>query len=199
MKRYLVIAIILVAIFLGWYSLQTGETEEQYIDRILTERAEKETYFSSASDSPFNDIEFKGLSYFDPDQKYRIYAKLIPIEEKRMVNMVTNDDKVKRYREWSIAEFELDNTLNQLTIYEEATGPFKGKLFLPFADGTSAVSTYGGGRYLDVKKPGTGTIELDFNLAYNPYCAYAEGFSCPLPPPSNLLDVEINAGEKTYE
>jgi hypothetical protein len=72
-------------------------------------------------------------------------------------------------------------------------------LFLAFGDETSARETYGAGRYLDVKKvPGSSTITLDFNLAYNPYCAYSDGFSCPLPPKENLLSIAINAGEKTY-
>ena len=198
MKRLVAIVFVIAALVIGWYSLQTGESESQYIDRILTERAEKETYFSSASESPFKDQDFTGLSYFPPDPAFRIYGRLIPLEEKRTVNMVTNDNKTKRYREWSLVEFEYGSTINQLMIYEEMSGPFKGKLFLPFADETSAATTYGGGRYLDVKKSGTNTIELDFNLAYNPYCAYSEGFSCPLPPPSNLLDIAIEAGEKIY-
>ena len=78
-------------------------------------------------------------------------------------------------------------------------GPTRGTLFLAFADETSARETYGAGRYLDLKKIGGATeIELDFNRAYNPYCAYAEGFSCPLPPPENILKIAIRAGEKTY-
>ena len=72
-------------------------------------------------------------------------------------------------------------------------------LFLAFADETSAVDTYGAGRYLDVKKvPGSNTIVLDFNQAYNPYCAYVDKFSCPLPLPENLLKLAIRAGEKIY-
>jgi uncharacterized protein (DUF1684 family) len=72
-------------------------------------------------------------------------------------------------------------------------------LFLAFGDKTSALETYGAGRYLDVTKtPGSRTIKLDFNLAYNPYCAYDNTYSCPLPPAENLLEVAVKAGEKTY-
>jgi hypothetical protein len=79
------------------------------------------------------------------------------------------------------------------------SGPLRGTLFLAFADGTSARETYGAGRYLDVKKVvGAATVELDFNKAYNPYCAYADHFSCPLPPRENILDIAIRAGEKSY-
>ena len=78
-------------------------------------------------------------------------------------------------------------------------GPTRGTLFLAFADVTSARETYGAGRYLDIKKiPGATSIELDFNKAYNPYCAYNENYTCPLPPKENFLKVAILAGEKNY-
>ena len=79
-------------------------------------------------------------------------------------------------------------------------GPFRGTLFLAFADATSAKESYGAGRYLDIKKvPGSTSLILDFNKAYNPYCAYNENFSCPFPPSENLLHVAITAGEKVYK
>jgi uncharacterized protein len=80
-------------------------------------------------------------------------------------------------------------------------GPFRGKLFLAFGDATSGNETYGAGRYLDINKVpgGASTITLDFNKAYNPYCAYDYTFSCPLPPRENLLNAAIKAGEKNYE
>ena len=79
-------------------------------------------------------------------------------------------------------------------------GPNRGKLFLAFADETSANETYGAGRYLDLKKvPAATSIELDFNLAYNPYCAYNDSYSCPFPPAENILRIAIRAGEKKYK
>ena len=78
-------------------------------------------------------------------------------------------------------------------------GPYRGTLFLAFADATSGDETYGAGRYLDVKKvPGATTVTLDFNKAYNPYCAYSDNFSCPFPPKENILSIPIKAGEKVY-
>jgi hypothetical protein len=198
MKKVIAVLFIIVAIFFGWYSLQGGESESEYISRILEERAEKEVFFESSSESPFKEIEFTGLDHFAPDPAFKVTARLIDLEEKRMVTMVTNDDKTKRYREWGLVEFELGGAINQLMIYEMIQGPFRGTLFLPFADETSALTTYGGGRYLDVKNSGTKSIVLDFNMAYNPYCAYAEGYSCALPPPGNILEIPIEAGEKIY-
>jgi uncharacterized protein (DUF1684 family) len=112
----------------------------------------------------------------------------------------TSDGKTQRYLEYAYAEFDLNDFKNRLLILEMIDmGPFRGKLFLAFGDATSALETYGAGRYLDVQKvPGGKTITLDFNKAYNPYCAYNDTFSCPLPPPENLLKVAIKAGEKTY-
>jgi len=198
MKKIFAGLFIIVALFFGWYSLQGGESESQYISRILEERAEKEVFFESSSESPFKNQEFNGLEHFPPDLNFKVTARLIDLEERRIVTMVTNDNKTKKYREWGLVEFELGGTINQLMIYEMMGGPYRGTLFLPFADETSALTTYGGGRYLDVKKSGTKSILLDFNLAYNPYCAYAEGYSCSLPPPGNILDIPIEAGEKIY-
>ena len=91
----------------------------------------------------------------------------------------------------------IENKLLILELME--MGPQRGKLFLAFADETSGDETYGAGRYLDVKKvPAATSVVLDFNLAYNPYCAYNDSYSCPFPPKENILKIPIKAGEKTY-
>lgn len=198
-KSFIGVIIGAVIILIFWYSFQGGNDPQDYIDRIVNERVEKDTYFREASDSPVKGQEFTGLEYYSPDPGYRVKARLIPIEEKRIVDMPTNDGKTKEYREFALAEFELNGQINQLMVYELPAGPYKGKLFIPFADATSDFETYAGGRYLDPEDPAGDSIILDFNLAYNPYCAYDEGYSCPLPPPANLLDIPIKAGEKTYK
>jgi uncharacterized protein (DUF1684 family) len=116
-----------------------------------------------------------------------------------MVVLPTSDGIEKKYLEYAFAEFELDNVLSKLLILEIAEGEYKGVLFLAFADETSTKETYGAGRYLELKKtPGASSITLDFNEAYNPYCAYSDKFSCPFPPKENLLKVPVRAGEKKY-
>ena len=75
---------------------------------------------------------------------------------------------------------------------------YKDYLFLPFTDPTNGVTTYGGGRYLDLMIPATKVVQLDFNKAYNPYCAYSGNYSCPIPPEENHLEIEIKAGVKKY-
>ena len=117
-----------------------------------------------------------------------------------MILLPASDGKERKYLPYAYAEFELDKEHCKLLILEIVDDPQNnGMLFLAFADATSASETYGAGRYLEVKKVrGASSILLDFNQAYNPYCAYSEKYSCPLPPRENILKVAIRAGEKKY-
>lgn len=200
-KIIIIIAIVVAAITLI-YSF-TGQDDTTYITKIQKQREEKDRFMRTASDSPFaeNVAEYKGLNWFAPDKNYQIKARLIPVENKKMIELPTSDGKTKRYMEYAYAEFKLDGKEHRLLILEIIDmGPYKGTLFLAFGDETSARETYGAGRYLDVKKPrGQNSILLDFNEAYNPYCAYNDNFSCPLPPPENLLTIPVRAGEKNYK
>ncbi len=200
-KNILLIISVIAIVIIILYSFQ-GSGDPAYVEQIEKEREDKDRFMKTSAESPFakNKDDYKGLNYFPIDQKYRIIADLVPIENKKIVTLKTNDGKDERYQEYAYAEFDLEQFHNKLVIYEMIDmGPFRGKLFLAFGDATSANETYGAGRYLDVEKnPGSTTITLDFNKAYNPYCAYNETYSCPLPPPENLLNVAIRAGEKSY-
>lgn len=197
-----IIAIVTVVIVSLLYSFLGSEDQSAYIEEIRKEREEKDHFMRTSKESPFagKTESFKGLNYYDADIRYKITAGLTPIPNKKVVLLSTSDGKEERYVEYAYAEFDLNGYHNKLLILEMIDiGPVRGKLFLPFGDETSAGETYGAGRYLDVEKvQGSNTITLDFNKAYNPYCAYAEEFSCPFPPPENLLKVAIRAGEKVY-
>jgi uncharacterized protein (DUF1684 family) len=127
-------------------------------------------------------------------------ASLEPVEQKQVRVLQTSTGEQARYLDYAWASFELQGKKCKLLILEVMDmGPNRGKLFLAFADETSAKETYGGGRYMDLKKvPAAASIELDFNKAYNPYCAYNENYSCPLPPRENLLRIAVRAGEKSF-
>ncbi len=200
-KNIVLILVIAVLIAIVFYSLQGSQDDTAYIESINKERREKDQFMKTASESPIVDKDaFSGLKYFEPDMRYRIIADLVPVKNRQVVLLQTNDGKEERYVEYAYADFTLDGIKNRLLILEMIDmGPFRGKLFLAFGDETSAIETYGSGRYLDVSKvPGATTITLDFNKAYNPYCAYNSTYSCPLPPSGNLLKVAIKAGEKAY-
>jgi len=195
----LVVAVVLASVL---YSFMGSHDQSAYVDEIKKEREEKDRFMRTSPESPFvaDPKAFAGLKYFPADPKYKITADITPIQNKKMVVLTTSDANEQRYIEYAYADFDLDGFHNRLLILEVTDmGPFRGKLFLAFGDDTSASETYGAGRYLDVNKtPGSNTITLDFNKAYNPYCAYIEKYSCPFPPAENLLKVALRAGEKTY-
>lgn len=200
-KRIIIIALLAAVATVLYYSLQES-TPTAYIEVIEKERKEKNHFMRNNDASPFSDssVSFTELKFFPIDAKYRVNASLTPVENKKMVVLPTSDGKESRYMEYAHASFSLDGKDCKLLILEVIDmGPNRGMLFLAFGDETSAVESYGAGRYLDVKKvPGSQSITLDFNLAYNPYCAYNDTYSCPLPPKENLLPVAIKAGEKIY-
>ena len=205
MKFSQLISIIFVLGIVGFifYSISGGESKEEFAKQMQQKRAEKELFMKNDEGSPFktdSTIKFTTLHYFSPDINFRISANLIPIEHKKVVVLPTSDGLEKKYLEYAYAEFKLEGKENKLLILEIMdAGPYRGTLFLAFADETSAHETYGAGRYLDLKKiPGATSITLDFNQAYNPYCAYSDHFSCPFPPKENVLKIAIKAGEKSY-
>lgn len=199
-KNIFIIAIAALIATILFYSFN-GSSDEDYVASVNASRAAKDDQMRNGSDSPFGEKkkEFTHLNYFPPDLNYRISAKLVPIEQKKMVVLPTSDGKEKKYLEYAYAEFKLNETPGRLLILEIAEGEYKGVLFLAFADETSANETYGAGRYIELKKtPGASSITIDFNEAYNPYCAYVDDFSCPFPPKENILKMAVRAGEKKY-
>ena len=197
---FLVASVVVIVSIL--YSFMGGSDVAAYTDEINKEREDKDRFMRSSDESPFGNPPegYDGLKYYPPNPRYKVIADLVPIEKKKPVTLATNDGKEQRYLEYAYAEFDLDGYHHRLLILEVIDmGPFRGTLFFAFGDETSTVETYGAGRYLDLTKvPGASTITLDFNKAYNPYCAYKDTFSCPLPPPENLLSIPIRAGEKAY-
>ena len=182
------------------YLFQAGESPEDYRERIEKERLETREFMTSSDDSPFRGSEaptFNGLNYFPVNQDYVVAAWLetFPVQENITVPSTTGT--ALRYKRYGTATFELKGQEHQLLVLEPADNP--GTLFIGFRDQTSGESTYGGGRYLDLPIPGGHTLIIDFNLAYNPYCAYVDNFACPLPPGENTLPIAIEAGEMNYE
>jgi uncharacterized protein (DUF1684 family) len=166
------------------------------VDALLAARRSKDRYFAEHVGSPLEPGDrpgFEGLDYYPPDQALVFRARLEP-GDREEVRVATSDDRVKVYRRAGRVSFEVEGHPLGLTVYD-AGGP---GLFIPFRDATSGSETYGGGRYLDVDLESDGSVAVDFNQAYNPYCAYSDGYSCPIPPPENALAVPIRAGERAF-
>jgi len=200
-RKKILTGLIALVLFLLFYFTFFSSSEKTYQETIEKERSEKDWFMKNSRESPFSTSkkEFKSLSYFPIAGKYNIVADFEKIEGGKVRLMPTNDGVEEPYREYGYASFNWEGKPCRLLILElMEEGPAQGKLWLGFGDLTSAGETYGGGRYLDVDQEKGRIIQLDFNKAYNPYCAYGEGFSCPLPPPENLLNIEIRAGEKSF-
>jgi uncharacterized protein (DUF1684 family) len=147
---------------------------------------------------------FKGLNYFAPDIQCRVEGKLVKAGKQEDVVMKTSGDRTPIYVKYGTLNFTLNGKTLTLTVYQSKKMLEMVKevntLFIPFRDETCGKESYGGGRYIDCEIPATGDkVMLDFNKAYNPYCAYNPTYSCVIPPEENLLAVRIEAGEKVFE
>lgn len=141
---------------------------------------------------------FKGISFFPINKSYVATAVFTKIDSGRTLPFPTSAKKIKYYKEYGRLSFRLNEKDFELTLYqsEPPLEDYEDYLFLPFTDNTNGDSSYGGGRYIDFKTTDiqNGTLILDFNKAYNPYCAYSKYYNCPVPPANNYLDTEILAG-----
>lgn len=143
---------------------------------------------------------FQGIHFFPVNLKYRINADFIPIENGKTLPFPTSANKIKYFKEYGKVVFTLDSKMFELTLYQykpdKKEDEDDNELFLPFMDETNGETSYGGGRYMDlyVSDIKNGKLLIDFNLAYNPYCAYSKYYNCPIPPSNNYLETEIKAG-----
>ena len=173
-----------------------GETEFQ---------KELNAEYKDASKSPLKDKDrkkFEGLDFFKFDSVYVVKATLKLTPDSEWFNMKTTTSRVSPERIFGVLTFELKGTTYDLNVYQGKDTMkdegFEDYLFLPFLDATNGDGSYGGGRYIDLRIPDSDTMTIDFNTAYNPYCAYNEKYSCPIVPRVNDLDLEVKAGVKVF-
>jgi len=166
-------------------------------------RERKDAFFAQHWQSPIHPQDrprFKGLEYYPPDPGYRFELELHEHPEKQVVRMAYTKGNEQDFLRWAEFRFKLAGREQALQAYK--SNPEEEMLFIPFKDVTSGKETYGAGRYLDLEPDRDRTQEgkwiLDFNQAYNPWCAYSEAYTCPFVPMENRLEVPIQAGEKDY-
>ena len=168
---------------------------------IRIEREQKDIFFSIHPQSPILPEErerFGGLDYYPPDRDYRFEAKLHEHAEKKRIKMSYTRGEEQEFLRWGEFRFTMGSQEHVLQAYK--SDPEEERLFVPFRDTTSGKETYGAGRYIDLEpqrhRTAKGEWILDFNRAYNPWCAYSERYTCHFVPPENWLKTPIYAGEK---
>lgn len=174
------------------------------MSQLRTFRKQIDDFMKRHPQSPLDQAQkrtFDGLSYYHKTAAFQIKAKLelFPTDSPLIPMKTSTGDSVD-YRRWGKLIFDVDGAEQMMVIYSDPAGH---EWFMPFRDATSGDTTYGAGRYLDNARPGLRAIDdshvlIDFNFAYNPYCAYSPYFSCPLPPRENWLTARIEAGEKSF-
>lgn len=160
-------------------------------------RAEKDEFFGRHPQSPLTPGQkkgFRGLNYFPENAELVLEVRVEEFPAKEEFGMQTSTGDVQRYRRFGRFQFLVDGETAELTLYEGDHG-----FFLPFVDSLAGQETYPAGRYLEPESLPDGRFLVDFNLAYNPYCAYNEMWSCPITPAENRLKVAIRAGEKLFQ
>jgi uncharacterized protein len=159
-------------------------------------RREKDHYFGHAHDSPLavdQRADFQGLRYFPDDPSLRFTVTVDPERAGDVEEVEMSDGSTTHLPRAGTVRFDVGGERAGLTAFSQGDG-----LFIPFRDATSGEETYGAGRYVEADALGDGRFELDFNRAYNPYCAYNDAWRCPLPPRENWLSVPIRAGELSF-
>ena len=166
------------------------------MNELAAFRREKDDFFRTSPDSPLTADQqqaFAGLRYFPENLALRHVVDVEPFASPETIRMQTSTGDVQAYERFGRVSFTVDGLEASLTIYRNENG-----YFLPFVDTLVGKETYGAGRYLEPEEQPNGTFLVDFNLAYNPYCAYNENWSCPITPAENRLKVPIRAGEKLF-
>jgi uncharacterized protein (DUF1684 family) len=181
-------------------------TESDWQTALETHREEKDEFMREHPHSPLPDAErevFTGLDYFALDPNYRFELDLQELDETEPITVETTTDGTREYLAWGVFTFDIDGVEHSLRAFRNAGDDGDEGFWLPFRDETSGEETYGAGRYIDLDadedRTDDGRWVVDFNRAYNPFCAYSAAYECPLVPMSNWLDVRVEAGEKTYE
>ena len=163
-------------------------------------RKAKDEFLAKDHHSPLTPQQrgsFGGLDYYPEncDLRYVLKIEEFPDRDKKETEIVTSTGESRSQVGWGSLSFSVDGETVSLTVYRGADG---GEFFLPFGDTTNGKETYGAGRYLEVVPVDGGLHVLDFNYAYNPYCAYNPHWSCPIPPAENRLKVPLLAGERSF-
>jgi uncharacterized protein (DUF1684 family) len=195
------------AFLISLFIISNSSFCQEKFDVSAVENFQKKLNFEFADkvESPLTDEDravFKTLEYFPISAKYFVVAQFTRTENEKTFEMKTTKNRRPIYVKYGVLAFTIDEKKFKLNLYKNIElskkEEYKDYLFLPFSDNTNGKESYIGGRYIDMKVPKGATVAIDFNTAYNPYCAYNYKYSCPIVPLENVLDIHINAGVKKF-
>lgn len=198
MKKIILVFALLIALFSDTLFAQ------DYKEYMKLYREGYKSSFTSNPTAPLKAEDMINIHFYEPDEKYVMQANIELITNSTPFKMPTYDGSSKEFIRYATATGKVNGKNIKLTLYknlELSNNPtYKDYLFLPFTDLTNDKETYGGGRYMDFRSQEieNGKLIIDFNKAYNPYCAYSTGYRCPVPPEENNLNIKISAGERKY-
>jgi uncharacterized protein (DUF1684 family) len=193
--RYFLVLLFMVSLncFAQDYKTQIANYRKGYMEDFLKDER-----------SPLKKDDLQFLRFYDADSTYRVTAQAEVIMNGSAFLMPVFSGTGQQYERYAVLKFMLKGQPMQLTVYKSialSKNPlYSDYLFLPFTDDTNGKDTYGGGRYIDLRTGDfkNGAVVIDFNKAYNPYCAFASGYACPKPPDENRLNIAVEVGEKLF-
>jgi uncharacterized protein len=186
---------LLCAAFVVGCGNRPPDDPQEYLARVASARAVKDAAFQGSSGPVPNHkkAELLPLVYFPIDPEYHVLAALTPAADRKKLMIPTSTGQPRAMSIAGTLEFTLKGQPMTLTAFVEDD---LNRLTVMFKDMTNGTETYEGGRYIELDRTASRIYELDFNSAFNPYCAYNASYECPLPPPENRLEVRIAAGER---
>lgn len=190
-------ALVCFGVLVGLACSHMAEEQREYVSELVKFRTKKDLFMASEQ-GPLTEAQrdhFKGLAYFNPNFDLIFETSLQTFAIVDTLELITSKETTQPYLRIGKLPFEFDGKHYELTLYRAVHGEY---LFLPYMDATNGAETYGGGRYMDVEKLPNGAYKMDFNLAYNPYCAYNPSWICPIPPAENRLPFAVKAGERMF-
>lgn len=180
-----------------------AQTDTAIVNDSKRFQGEVRTEYENPNTSPLSAKAkkvFKGINFYPLNEKFAVNARFVRTPQEKPFQMTTSSGMRKTYIKYAEIFFMLDDKEYKLNVYQSQelikSAEYKDYLFIPFTDATSGNETYEGGRYIDLNIPQSDHILINFNKAYHPYCAYTDGYNCPVPPQENTLPIKIEAGVK---
>lgn len=188
------------------FPLNAQTSDTGFAAEIERHREHYKQEFLTNPRAPLRAADTALLDFFPPDPAWRLSARFEATPDAQPFDMPTYSGRTKPFRRYGFAHFEIAGKPYRLALYTNLTlaqqDAYRDHLFLPFKDHSNGDTTYGGGRYLDLKTGDIGAdgiVILDLNKVYNPWCAYSDGYNCPIPPAENHLELTVQAGERLFK